>query len=129
MTPASKPRRRPKADADPRPDTQPREGRVADDAAVMALLDLLTDAVAGLPEALDRGEEARRIRAEATRELLGSRELKVAVRQTPELGKNITSARKELERQDAAAEQSLAELRDASGEWLAALKTLREPLA
>lgn len=121
MTPSSKPRRRPKADE------KPREDRVADDAAVTALLDLLTDGVAGLPEALERGEEARRARAAAARELLGSPELKGAARRAPELGRSITSARKELDRQDAAAEQSAAELREASGEWLAALKVLRDP--
>lgn len=126
MTPSSKrsssSRRRPKTD-----DATARDDRVADDAAVTALLDLLTEGVAGLPEALERAEEGRRARAEESRQLLGSRELKSAARGAPELGKSITSARKELDRQDGVAEQSIAELRDAEGEWLAAIKALREP--
>ncbi|WP_374974936.1 hypothetical protein ACEYYH_13835 [Microbacterium trichothecenolyticum] len=119
--PPSKPRRRPKADA------TPREDRVADDAAVTALLDVLTDGVATLPEALERGEEARRARAESARELLGSRELRAAARRVPELGRSIETARAELDRQDTAAEQARSELHDASKEWLTALKALRNP--
>lgn len=122
MTPSSKARKRPTA-------AEARRERVADDAAVSAILDLLTDGVATLPEALDRGEEARRARAEAARELLASPELKKAARADPDLGKSITSARKELDRQDAGAEQALAELREAGTEWHAALKSLHDPVA
>jgi len=104
-----------------------RAGRVPDDAAVSALLDQLAEGVSALPEALERGEKARRLRAEATRELLASPELKALTRQAPEIRKKITSARKEEDRKDAAAEQLLAELSDASQEWLAALKSLRDP--
>ncbi|MFF2488121.1 hypothetical protein ACFVSU_17080 [Microbacterium sp. NPDC058062] len=119
--PPAKPRRRPKADE------APREDRVADDAAVAALLDVLTDGVAALPEVLERGEEARRARAESARGLLSSRELRAAARRVPELGTSIESARAELDRQDTAAEQARSELHDASKEWLTALKALRDP--
>ncbi|MEV4688968.1 phage tail protein [Microbacterium sp. LWH3-1.2] len=73
--------------------------------------------------------EGRRLvaRAESARELLGSRELRAAARRVPELGRSIESAPAELDRQDAAAEQSRSELHDASKEWLEALRTLRNP--
>lgn len=118
----------PRSKATPKSDPRAAEpvGRVADDAAVSALLDQLTDGVSALPAALEEGEMARRLRAEATRELLGSPELKKMAGQSPDVRKKITSARKEEDRKDAAAEQSIAELRDAAQEWLTALKSLRD---
>jgi len=127
MTPPSKPKPQPKPRRRSKADEAPREDRVADDAAVTALLDVLTDSVAALPEVLERGEEARRARAESARALLGSRELRAAARRVPELGTSIESARAELDRQDAAAEQARSQLHDASKEWLTALKALRDP--
>src|SRR5215207_7431171 len=118
--------RRSKAAGNAEGPAEARAGRVPDDAAVTALLDQLGDGVSALSEALEQGEKARRVRAEATRDLLGSPEFKAMTRQAPELRKKITSARKEEDRKDAAAEQSIAELNDASQEWLAGLKSLRE---
>lgn len=127
MTPTSKPKTQPKPRRRSKADEAPREDRVADDAAVTALLDVLTDGVAALPEVLERGEEARRARAESARGLLSSRELRAAARRVPELGTSIESARAELDRQDTAAEQARSQLHDASKEWLTALKALRKP--
>ncbi|WP_243073658.1 hypothetical protein [Microbacterium sp. SS28] len=104
----------------------PEHNRVADGAAVSAMLELLTDGVGGLPAAFERADEERRLRDDATREVLASPELRKAARQSPELAANIASVRDVLKRKDAAAEQSLTELRDATEEWLVALKRLRE---
>jgi hypothetical protein len=120
MTPRSK------AAANAEVPAEERAGRVPDDAAVSALLDQLTDGVSGLSEALEQGDKARRVRAESTRELLASPELKAMTRQAPEIRKKITSVRKEEDRKDAAAQQSIADLNDASQEWLASLKSLRD---
>ena len=126
MTRRSKAAKKPASKPDARADEPP--GRVNDDAAVSALLDQLTDGVSALPEALEQAEKDRRLRAAATRELLASPELKKMAGQAPDLRTKITAARKEQDRKDAAAEQAIAELRDAGQEWLAALKTLRDPL-
>ena len=120
MTPRSKSAPNPDARADDR------ARRVNDDAAISALLDRLTDGVSALPEALEQAEKERRVRAEATRELLASPELKKMAGQAPDLRKKITSARDEEDRKDAAAERAIAELRDATEEWLGALKMLRD---
>lgn len=103
-----------------------RAGRVPDDAAVSALLDSLIDGVSALPEVLEQGEKARRMRAESARELLASPELKELAHGAPDIRSKITAARREQDRKDAEAEQSLTELREASEEWLAGLKSLRE---
>lgn len=102
----------------------PPAGRTADDAAVKALLELLSDGVAALPEALERREGARRVRAQETRDLLGSRELATAARQQPELRKKLALVGDELTRRDAEAETALAELRAAADGWLETLKGL-----
>ena len=105
---------------------EPAAARVDDDAAVSAVLDQLAEGVAALPEVLEQGEKARRQRADATRELLASPELKKFAAQSPDIRKKITSARKAEDGRDAAAEQSIAELSDAAQEWLAAVKSLRD---
>ena len=115
-----------KAVAKPDVAAHERAGRAPDDAVVSALLDQLTDSVSALPEALGQGEMARRVRAEATRELLASPEFKRMSQQAPEVRERISSVGKEEDRKDAAAQQSVAELSDASREWLAALKSLRD---
>jgi len=120
MTPRSKGAPKPVAEPDER------AGRVSDDAAVSDLLDRLTDGVSALPAALEQAEKDRRVRAEATRELLASPELKRMAGQAPDLRQKITSARKEEDRKDAAGERAIAELRDAAEEWLGALKSLRD---
>ncbi|HET8927638.1 MAG TPA: hypothetical protein VFN24_07385 [Microbacterium sp.] len=120
MTPRSK------AAAKAEGPAEERAGRVPDDAAVSALLDQLTEGVSALHEALEQGEKARRVRAETTRELLASPELKAMTRQAPEIRKKIASALKEEDRKSAEAEQSIADLDDAAQDWLAELKKLRD---
>lgn len=115
-----------KAAAKPDVAAHERAGRAPDDSVVSALLDQLTDAVSALPEALEQGEKARRVRAEATRELLASPEFKRMSQQAPEVRERITSVGQEEDRKEAAAQQSIAELSDASKEWLEALKSLRD---
>jgi hypothetical protein len=120
MTPRRKAASKPDARADER------ARHVNDDAAVSALLDRLTDGVSALPEALEQAEKDRRLRAEATRELLASPELRRMAGHDPDLRRKITSARDEEDRKDASTERAIAELRDAADEWLGALKTLRD---
>jgi hypothetical protein len=125
MTPRRKAAAKPAA-AKPAVAAHERAGQAPDDAAVSALLDQLTDCVSALPEALEQGEKARRMRAEATRELLASPEFKRMSQQSPEVREKITSVGQEEDRKDAAAQQSIAELSDASKEWLEALMSLRD---
>lgn len=118
----------PRSKAAPKSGVRAREepARAPDDAAVSALLDQLADDVSALPETLEQAEKARRLRAEATRELLASPELRSIAGQAADVRKKLTLVGKEEDRKDAEAEQSIAELRDAAQEWLAALKSLRD---
>lgn len=118
----------PRSKAAPKSGVRAREepARAPDDAAVSALLDQLADGVSALPETLEQAEKARRLRAEATRELLASPELRSIAGQAADVRKKLTLVGKEEDRKDAEAEQSIAELRDAAQEWLAALKSLRD---
>ena len=99
----------------------------AEDPVDSAIVDLVSRATAGtkaLPAESDLAEENRRAEADEVRALLDSSEVRRLTPGSPQLKQNLTSVAKELDRQDAEANESRDALARATEGWSVELEAL-----
>lgn len=102
-------------------------GDRADDAVRDSVADLVSRAAVAtkeLPAEADRAEERRRAEADEVRAMLGSAEVRRLVPNSPQLRQNLASVARELDKQDAEANESRDALARATVGWTAELEAL-----
>ena len=102
--------------------------RAADpvDSSLDELLERSRDEVMQLLAGADAAEEQRRLEAKASRTLLESADVRRLAGRMPQLKENVAAASRQLDADDAEAEQDAAALRESAERWISELDALRQ---
>lgn len=102
--------------------------RAADpvDSSLDELLERSRDEVMQLLAGADAAEEQRRLEAKASRTLLESADVRRLAGRMPQLKENVAAASRQLDVDDAEAEQDAAALRESAERWIGELDALRQ---